>query len=304
MGQDGARFQNNQIGLIDNETGLVDLELEELIRVAATGDSESIQWKTAGSDKGTTFVEVYIGGRWSTDVLRFEGSQLNDVLAALSDIPAIAEDLPTLLDLKNKASQIAIFDFDAKKNHFHGSTADVDSAGAKAVLSGSSINAEEAADLVAYALSEDGQTDENISVGFNGEGVIVSVDASRDTTDTFVFTGDAFFDALSTSTLSSGKSLVDLKNNNSQIGVFDFDEEKTFFHGSDADVDSAAAKEILGGSSLDAGEAEALVALALTGEDANVTYLGGDANSAIVAVDASRDTTDTLFISGSEFDFV
>lgn len=301
IGQDGARFQNKEIGLIDNETGAVDAELAELIRVAAAGESDMIQWKSAGSDRGTTFVEIYVGGRWSTDVLRFEGDQLNDLLADLSDIPAVCESLPNMLDLKNSASQIAVFDYDKGNSFFHGSDADVDSAAVKDILGGSRLDLDEAVELTQYALSAEGQADENIEIDFNGAGVILSVDASRDTTDTMILKGDAYFDALNT-TYFDGKPIVDLKNNNSQIGVFDFEEANSFFHGSDSDVDSAAAKAILGGSRLDEGEAKEIVELAQSGTDENVRYLGGDDDSAIVAIDASRDTTDTLFISGIDFD--
>lgn len=86
MGQDGKRFQNKKLGLIDNETGEVDVELKELIKRAAENadvEGADIRLRDVGSDGGEAFIEIEIGGRWSTDVLRFEGSQLNEVLAEL-----------------------------------------------------------------------------------------------------------------------------------------------------------------------------------------------------------------------------
>lgn len=310
MGQDGKRFQNKEIGLIDNETGEVDAELAELIRVAATGESEMIQLMGGGSDKGTTYIEIAIGGRWSTDVLRFEGDQLNDVLADLSDLPAICDILPNMLDLKNGASQIAMYNFDDLQANgktptfFHGDDAQVDSVAVKAILGGSRIDVDEAAELTQYALSAEGQADDGIRVDFTGEGVVLEIDTRNDgTTDTMIFKGDAFLEELNT-TYFNGKPIVDVKNNVDQIGVFDFDEANKYFHGSSADVDSAAAKAILGGSTMNADDASALIDLALSGLDENVRYLGGDDDSAIVAVDASRDTTDIFVITGSEVDFI
>lgn len=304
LGQDGKNFQNKQLGLIDNETGEVDPELVALIKEAAENFGDSTA-DVELLDAGNGMVKIAISGKGSSrDVLTIEGDQLNAVLADLSDIPAIADALPTMLDLKNNKSQIAVYDFDEGKNFFHGNDADVDSVDVKAILSGSSMQVDEAIELTQYALSAEGQADGDISIDFTGAGVIVSVEASRDTIDTFIFTGDTFFDGLATTTTASGKSLVDMKNSNSQIGVFDYDDFNNFFVGSDSNVDSSTARAIIGGSSLDSEEAEALVALALTGDDENVRYLGGDDDSAIVAVDASRDTVDTLFISGTDFDFV
>ncbi|MEM1386436.1 MAG: carbohydrate-binding domain-containing protein [Pseudomonadota bacterium] len=94
IGQDGKRFQNNQLGLVDPETGAVDPELVALIRAAATesgdpaaGVPDQIRLQAAGPD----FVEIRIDGRWSTDTLRFEGDQLQSVYKALSDLPVFAD---------------------------------------------------------------------------------------------------------------------------------------------------------------------------------------------------------------------
>lgn len=307
LGQDGKRYQNKELGLIDNETGEVDTELKTLIEVAALNADVAgadIRLREIGSEKGDTYVEIEIGGRWSTDILRFEGDQLNSVLADLSDIEAICEALPTTLDLKNKDSQIAVMTFDTgSEKYFSGDDGNVDSTAVKQILGGSKMEMDEAVELTQYALSADGQADAGISVDFNGTGVIVTVETQQDSADTFVFKGDAFYGELNTTTFD-GNPIVDLKNSASQIGVFDFDDANSFFHGSDSDVDSAAARAILGGSRLDAGEAAELVALAQGGTDPNVRYLGGDDNSAIIAIDASRDTVDTLFISGDVFSFV
>ena len=226
------------------------------------------------------------------------------MLAELSDIEAICEALPNTLDLKNKASQIAVMEFDeGNEKYFSGDDGNVDSTAVKQIYGGSKMELDEAVELTQYALSSEGQADEGISVDFNGEAVIVEIETQQDSSDTFIFKGDAFFEDLSTSTFND-KSIVDLKNNNSQVGFFDFDEANSFFHGSDADVDSAAAKAILGGSSLDAGEAAELVELAQSETDPNVRYLGGDEDSAIIEIDASRDTVDTLLISGDDFSFI
>lgn len=311
LGQDEKRFQNKQLGLIDNETGELDPELIELVRVAASGESDMIQLKDAGDG----FVEVYAAGDWSTDIFRFEGDQINDLLAELSDMDAICELLDKGVDLKDRKSDIGVFVYDDVKDQtFSGDDGLVASQTVKQeILGGSKIDLGEAVDLVQYGLSSEGLADEDISVDITGDTVVVELNINnRGAVDTLIFKGDAFFDALSTST-HNGNSIVDLKNSNSQLGVFDFDDLNAngkapkYFHGNDADVDSAAVRSILGGSSLDEAEAVALVEYAMSeaGQaDDGIRYLGGDDDSAIIAIEASRDTVDTLLISGDNIDFV
>ncbi len=303
MGQDGKRFQNKELGLIDNESGEVDAELIELIKVAALGETDSIQLGKIESGA----VEILVAGDWSTDVLRFEGDQLNEVLASLSDIPAICEALPTLLDLKNKDSQIAVYDYeDDKDKGFVGNDADVDSSAVKAIIGGSKLELDEAAALVNYALSDDGQNDDGIEIDFNGSAFIVNITTRGGTVvDTLVLKGDALFDEIGNKVIGNGgeQDGLDMKNAVSQTAFFDYDEANSFFFGSDSFVDSKDAKDILGGSRMDSGEAEGLVELALAG-DPNVRYLAGDEDSAIIQVDAGGDSVDTLIITGDDFNFV
>lgn len=305
MGQDGKRFQNKEIGLIDNETGEVDAELAELIRVAATGESEMIDLVGGGSDKGTTFIEIAIGGRWSTDILRIEGDQLNAVLADLSDLPEICNILPDMVNFDNNASQIAVFDYDDLQSNggipkfFNGNDRQVESEAVKAITNNSKMDLSTAVVLAQYAVSAEGQADDGISIDFNGAGVIVSVEAGQDT-DTLIFKGDNFYNELATTLFQGNQSIVNFENTNSQIGVFDYDERPNWFIGGGGIV-----SDILGGGSRMTGEeAEALVALAISGEREGVAYLGGDEDSAVIAVDGRNDTTNIMFISGDEFDFV
>ncbi len=292
LGQDGKNFQKKQIGLTDNETGELDPEFVALITLAASGESEMIRFLDAGDG----FVSIEVDGDWSTDVFRFEGDQINKLLADLSDFDVVCDALDRGLDLKNKTSEIGVYLYeDDKDRAFHGNDADVDSAAVKAILGGSSLDLDEAVALTEYALSEAGQADDGIRIDYTGSSVILEIEASRDTVDTLVLKGDAFFEAFNTT--------VNLKNNASQIGVFDYDNGNGFFSGDDGNVDSAAAKAIIGGSKIDAEEADELVTLALSGSDPDVRYLGGDDDSAIIAIEASGDTVDTILISGDAFDF-
>ncbi|MEM0921549.1 MAG: hypothetical protein AAGI13_00785 [Pseudomonadota bacterium] len=291
-GQDGKNFQKKQLGLTDNETGELDPELVALITLAASGESQAVTFVDAGDG----FVSIAVEGDWSTDILRFEGTQLNKLLADLADFQVVCDALDKGVDLKDGKSDVGVFIYDAPNNKtFSGDDGNVDSAAVKAILGGSKLELDEAIELTEYALSEAGQADSGITIDFTGSSVILEIEASGSTVDTLILKGEAYFDAFNDS--------INLKNSASQIGLFDFDEKNSFFSGDDGNVDSAAAKAIIGGSKIEAGEADELVALALSGDDPDVRYLGGDDDSAIIAIEASGSSVDTLLITGDAFDF-
>lgn len=291
-GQDGKNFQKKQLGLTDNETGELDPELIALITLAASQESETVTFVDAGDG----FVSIAVEGDWSTDIFRFEGDQLNKLLADLADFQVVCDALDKGVDLKDGKSDVGVFIYeDATDKTFHGDDGNVDSAAVKAILGGSKLELDEAIALTEYALSEAGQADSGITIDFTGSSVILEIEASGATVDTLILKGDAYFAAFN--------DMLDLKNKSSQIALYDYDNGSSFFSGSDSNVDSAAAKAIIGGSRIDAGEADELVALALSGDDPDVRYLGGDDDSAIIAIEASGTSVDTLLITGDAFDF-
>lgn len=296
LGQDGKRFQNKEIGLIDNESGEVDAELIALITSAADTSITSIELVAAGDG----FVEIAVAGDWSTDILRFEGNQLNAVLADLSDMPDMCEMLPKGVDLKDSKSDIGVFDYDKSASEFSGDDGHVASSFVRQeILSGSRLTLDEATDLINYALSADGQADDDISIDFNGEAFIVELNINnRGAVDTLVLKGDALFANLGT-TFFQGRPIVDVKNKSDQFAFFDYspEGEQSFFVGSGADV-SAEYREVVGGSRLEEDEALELVALTDEASDPGVqgvTYLAGDDDSAIIQIDNGR-AVDTLIL--------
>lgn len=185
----GPRHLNNDLGLKDGD-GKISVELAALIQAAVDGDETDGITLVGDDPRGGDEITIAVKGDWSTDHFTFKGEIIEQFLASPTAGPL--ED-KGLIDLKNKASQTTVFDFATEESIFVGNDADVDSAAARAILSGSRMQQDEATDLVQLAL--DG--DPNVRVALNIDGAVLDIDASRDTTDTVIIVtenaGDLFF---------------------------------------------------------------------------------------------------------------
>jgi hypothetical protein len=181
----GPRHLNNDLGLLDAD-GNLSVELIALIRAAVDEDaSDGIEIVgTVADAKATGEIKIAIEGDWSVDHFVFSG----DKIAAFLDPAGAAALTGSGVDLKDRNSQTAVFDFETQDSIFSGDDSFVQSAAAKEILSGSRLTQEEATALVELAIAGD----EDVRFTESLDGGVLEVDAGSGSTDTVIITNADF----------------------------------------------------------------------------------------------------------------
>ncbi|MEM8666141.1 MAG: hypothetical protein AAGG48_01405 [Planctomycetota bacterium] len=136
------------------------------------------------------------------------------------------------VDLKNKNSQVTLFDTDAQNKVFTGSSSAA-SDEAKALIGGSSLKTNEVINLFKAVVS--GQESNGTAgvegvelVGLTDTGFTLRIEGNGATIDTIIVTGSAAIQAIND---ADAERTTDLKDGNTAFDVFDVSSETSEFIG-------------------------------------------------------------------------
>lgn len=255
---DAVRAVGQEFADITGGTNIDDDELQDILAAALTSkgwsDVPGLEGVEIVSLSADSFTIAINGGGPSKDYYSFSGD------AAVAAIEAVSGER---FDIKNKKSQVAIFDTDAvSKMWIGGGKSDArQNVGEEFadITGGTNIKVDQIDDLLDAALISQGRSDapglEGVELlGLTDDGFSLTLDARGPTRDTVIFTGSAAVAAIE----AVDEGLVDIKNGHSDFAIFDLDEDTSLFIGGGAsnarDLVGEAFADITGGTRIDADE--------------------------------------------------
>ncbi|MEM1387349.1 MAG: hypothetical protein AAF748_12640 [Pseudomonadota bacterium] len=236
-GDGGSR---NKIELFDDEGNAADDFIALIAKAMAGEDGISLgsSGTTGSGSSKTNFIEIEVEGRWSTDILRFEGGFVEDALCklALDDPSGFAETFgETNVNLQDTRETLGVYIFDdpekSNESQFHGNSNPV-GGDADALFSGSFLNEAELPNLINAALDEKyglGDTTNLEYLGDDGDAIVIGVTNSNKgpNTDKIVLAGsdvETILDAYVPEGFSVGGSL-NTQDKGIQKVVYDTDDQ-------------------------------------------------------------------------------
>jgi len=249
------------------------------------------------------------GNGGSTDYLSFSGTHAENAIAAVAGDG---------LDIKNKKSQVAIFDTDTETSVFIGggknnAKSEVGTEFAD-VTGGTRVNLDEVGDLFAGIATGKGWNGDH---GMDGvelrsvtdDGFMLTWEAAGPTRDSMIFSGQIAVDA----TEAADNGNIDIKDSKSQFAIFDFDVmDQIFIGGGKSNARDIVGEEfgkITGGTWITEAEAMELFDALTSGKSWNpddhglegVEIVGVNETSFALSFDTAGPTTDTILFTNVDY---
>lgn len=294
---DAARIVGQEFADITRGTRIHNRELAPLLAAILTEGGRrapGLEGVSLVSLSSTGFTIAISGSAGSTNFIEFTGSAAE---AAIADTLFLVQGKPGL-DLKNAASQVALFDTDVYTSIFSGSASQT-SVPVKSILGGSRLNIAEAGELFSTKVRGRGLGGVTV-IGLTDKGVTLRIEASGASVDTIIFEGA---DALA-EIEAVDNGFADTKDSDSEFVIFDVATESNQFKGGDGS-DTPEFRSIVKGSFIQPTEVLQIFSAIIHGNGRNgnshgldgVELIGLNATSFAIAVTNTRGATDYILFT-------